>query len=361
MKKLITVLFIVLAAWNLWLTDRLLRRDPSSPEAIPRDDGITYVNNTVNGYTTDVTNMADAAQEKLVVVTSYMGTERTRSISGIIYESRPGECDILTNARIIENEVSLSVRFDNGIELDAEVIGSDPKADLALLRTHPDFMADPVRLTDSDRIKPGEYVIAIGGRHPETRHSTVSFGVVSEPGQMLRTRDDTSGPWLLNVVESDVALNQTNTGGPLLNLSGEMTALLSSALSSAANSTGMAYGTAANEIRLIASQLKEYGEVRRGYLGVSGMNVSDMEVYLKSAMDLNLDQTDGIYISYVATASPAETAGIQEGDVLVAVDGEQIENGAQLTELLYTHQPEDVLSVQVIRKGEDVTLNPVLE
>ncbi len=320
-----------------------------------------YVDHTVNGYTTDVTEAVSKAQQGMVTVTSYMETERIRSISGIIYSSSGEGCDILTNARIIEEDVRITVRFDNGIELDAEVLGSDAKSDLAVLRTHPEFQAEPMHLTDSDRIKQGEYMITVSGRRTDTLHSTVSFGVVSSPGQMFRAGDESSSPWLLSVIESDASLNQTNTGGPLLNLSGEVSAVLSQALTSYSASAGMIYGVCSNEARLIADEIRRDREVIRGYLGASGTNIEEMEVYQKSALNMSLEQIDGIYIIFVAVGSPAEEAGVLEGDILTGINETEIGNSRELMEMLYSLSPEETVQLHLIRQGETMTLEAVLK
>lgn len=348
-------------AWNAFLAVKLNEVSSGIPEPFQEEGGVTFINNTVSGYTTDVTETAAAVRKGLVTAASYVGDERVRVLSGFVYASGNGNCDIMTNARILEEDARLTVRFDNGIELDAELIGADPRCDLALLRTHPEFPVEPLKLTDSDLLKQGEYVLAVSGRRIETMLSTVTFGVVSSPGVILRTGDENNSAWLLNVVESDIALNQTNSGAPLLNLSGEVTAMLSQTLTSFTGASGMSCGITANEMKRIAGELYGDGTVTRGYLGVSGMNIADMEVYLKSSLNLNLEQTAGIYVHYVAPGSPAETAGVQSGDILTGIDDAAVRNNGQLLDLLYQKEPGTAVVLNLVRAGSELTLNAVLE
>ena len=348
-------------AWNIFLSVKLYDSTVNVPEPFQEEGGINFINNTVNGYTTDITETAAAARKGLVTAACYVDGERVRVLSGFIYANSGGNCDILTNARIMEDGAKLTVRFDNGIELEAELVGADSRSDLALLRTHPEFPAEPLKLGDSDILRQGEYVIAVGGRRVETMLSTVAFGVVSTPGMVLRTGDENNSAWLLSVVESDISLNQTNTGAPILNLSGEVVALLSQTLSSFTGAAGMACGISVNEMKRIAGELSEDGWVSRGYLGISGMNVEDMEVYLKSALNINLEQVSGIYIHYVAPGSPAETAGVMSGDILTGIDDIPVNNNAQLMDYLYQGSPGNSAVLNLVRGGGEVTLSVVLE
>ena len=347
--------------WNGWLTYKLLEKNEPEGETPETVNGTTYINHTVNSYATDVTAIASSAQPGLVSVTSYLEAEWVRTITGIIYESAADHCDILTNARILEDDVSVTVRFDNGIELDAIVLGSDSRSDIALLRTYPEFIAEPMKFTDSDKVHQGEYMVAVGSRRADTQHNTVSFGVVSQPGFMNRPGDETDPPWVLSVIESDASINQTNTGGPLLNLSGEIAAILSQTLTTAASTTGMSYGVAANEIQLIVKDIYESGYATRGYLGVTGMDVSEMELYRKSALNLSLDQITGVYIYYVAAGSPAEEAGIAVGDILTGIGEETVGNHADLMRILYGMNPEDSTTLQIIRGQNTIELPVVMK
>jgi serine protease Do len=360
MKKLILAVLAVLLGWNGWLTYTLLEENEPEGEAPETVNGTTYINHTVNSYATDVTAIASGAQPGLVSVTSYLETERVRTITGIIYESANDHCDILTNARILEDDVSVTVRFDNGIELDAIVLGSDSRSDIALLRTYPEFIAEPMKFTDSDKVNQGEYMVAVGSRRADTQHNTVSFGVVSQPGYMNRPGDETTPPWILSVIESDASINLTNTGGPLLNLSGEIAAVLSQTLTTAASTTGMSYGVTANEIQLIVKDIYESGYATRAYLGVIGIDVADMELYQKSALNLSLDQITGVYIHYVAPDSPAEAAGVAVGDILTGIGEHEISNRADLMRTLYDMNPEDSTTLTIIHGQNTVELPAVM-
>lgn len=311
------------------------------------------MNNTINGYTTDVTKVAAAARSKIVTVTAWKENEQLRTASGIIYYSDANETDILTNARVLLEADRIMVRFDNSLELQATASGSDDQTDLALLKTQPAFEATPLTLTNSDVLHQGEYVIAMGGGRSDTGAGTVSFGVASSAGTLQREGDDVTAAWIDSVLESDISLNASNSGGPLLNLSGEAVGILSSSLSSAAGNSGMAYAITSNEARIVAEQLRTAGAVTRGYLGITGRNVSAMENYEKNALSVMLDQTTGVYVMNVAADSPAMAAEIIPGDIILGIDDTAVASTADLLNALYQHKPGDEVSVSVIR-GQDV-------
>ncbi len=318
------------------------------------------VNNTVNGYTTDITKIAASTQAKIVTVTAYMEDTAAHTASGIIYSSNEDETDILTTARILNDADRVTVTFDNGIELTAEIIGSDAQTDLSLLKTTPEFEADPIVFTDSDSVQSGEYVIAIGGRRIDSGIGTVSFGVVSASGNMLRTADETSPAWIVNIMECDVSGNQSNSGAPIVNLSGEVTGILSTNLTTVAASSGMVYAVSSNEAVIVAEQLKANGTVQRGYLGVYGKNVSEMENYQKSALNIMLDQADGVYVQSIAVGSPAD-GQLVEGDIIVDIDGQPIADTASLLKHLYTHVSGDLETVTIVRDSSEQTISVSLE
>jgi len=319
------------------------------------------MNNTINGYTTDVTKVAAAAKSRIVTVTAWKENEQLRIASGIIYYSDSGETDILTNARVLLDADRVMVRFDSSVELQAVIAGSDSQTDLALLKTQPSFEATPLTLTDSDVLHQGEYVIAMGGRRSDSGAGTVSFGVASSASTLERPGDAGAAAWIDSVLESDISLNPSNSGGPLLNLSGEAVGILSSNLSSAAGNSGMAYAITSNEARLVAEQLRTAGAVTRGYLGVTGRNVSGMENYEKNALSVMLDQTTGVYVMSVAADSPAMTAEIIPGDIILAVDDAAVASTADLLNALYKHKPEDEVSLTVLRGQEVQAISAVLK
>ncbi|MCH4207354.1 MAG: S1C family serine protease [Solobacterium sp.] len=366
MKKWIWAAAAVLLAWCIYLTYSLnsLKQTAASSadNAVPSGTaGSVIVNNTVNGYTTDITKTAAAAQSKIVTVTAYSNGEVLRSMSGVVYSSDSSETDILTNAKVLADADTVTVRFDNSVELQAGIAGSDDDTDLALLKTNPSFDVTPITFTDSDSVQEGEYVIAIGGRRADSGAGTVSFGVVSSSGHLLRESAEAGSSWIVSVMESDVSINQSNTGGPIVNLSGELVGVLSSSLSSAAGNSGMAYAVSANEAKKVAEQLKSTGTVTRGYLGVSGTNVSEMETYQKNALNIMLDQTTGVYIEQVQENSPASISGIAVGDIITEIDDVPVEDEKVLMSVLYSHIPGDLVNVTLIRGGTSQSVSVTLE
>ncbi|NCB33546.1 MAG: serine protease, partial [Erysipelotrichia bacterium] len=210
--------------------------------------------------------------------------------------------------------------------------------------------------TDSDIVQPGEYVIAIGGRRIDAGFGTVSFGVVSDSGYLQRAAEEDVPDWIVSVMECDVSVNQTNSGAPIVNLSGEAVGILSTNLTASAASSGMAYAVSGNEVKLAAEQLRLSGTVTRGYLGVFGRNISGMENYQKNALNIMLDQMDGVYVQNIVSGSPA-SGELAEGDIITAVDEQPVTDSASLLKLLYRHASGDLVTIAVIRSGVQQSIN----
>ena len=222
--------------------------------------------------------------------------------------------DGLLNLRVDEIEV----RFQDGTAVEAEVVGQDPKTDLALIRVKGVDGLKPLVLGDSDEILPGDWAIAIG--NPFGLAHTVTVGIVSAKGRQIG-----HGPYD-DYIQTDAAINPGNSGGPLLNVRGEVIGI-NTAINPAANTIGFAVPV--NLAKSILTQLKENGHVERGWLGVG---IQDVDENLQEAFDL--PDRRGALVSQVNPDSPADEAGFERGDVIVTFDGTPVEEMRELPALV---------------------------
>ena len=208
---------------------------------------------------------------------------------------------IVTNNHVVEGAESIEVHLQDDTVLKAELVGRDPKTDLAVLRVKPEqAAARPWRFGDSDTLRIGEWVMAIG--NPFGLGGSVSLGIVS-----ARNRDINAGPYD-DFIQTDAAINKGNSGGPLFNLKGEVVGINTAIFSPTGGSVGIGFSVPANTAKGVIDQLIKYGETRRGWLGVKIQSVTD-----DIAESMNLDKPRGALIADVTKPGPAEKAGIEAG------------------------------------------------
>lgn len=325
----------------------------------PEEVDTTVVNQTVTDYTTDITEAVKATQPKIVEVHVDLTEDQATRQSGVIYSSNDQGTYILTSAAALTNAQKIMVRFDNHISFDAELVGYDVLSDLAVLVTHPTFTAEAIRIGNSDTVNQGEYVMSLSMRSAEMGSGIVSFGIVAGKLQIdnEETIEEESHHAVLSVLASDMMSNEEVIGGPLLNVAGDMIGLLTRRLSSPNISGRYPLAIASSEAQLIAQQLIENGQVDRIYIGVIGRNVEDIEIYEMSNLNLALDTPDGVLVAHVEPESPAEVAGILEGDIITSIKDIPIHNLVDLRNAMYTLTDEEPLSVSILRQTSQINLN----
>jgi serine protease Do len=257
---------------------------------------------------------------------------------------------ILTNNHVIEGADKIRVILeDDDNEYKADVVGTDPSTDLALIKITSEKKLPTVPLGDSDGLRVGEWVIAVG--NPYYYEHTVTVGVVSAKGRKLN--EISKDPSLDEFIQTDAAINFGNSGGPLLNVSGEVIGV-NSAISSVGQ--GIGFAVPINLAKAILPQLKATGHVQRGYLGIRLRNVT---TDLKDAFALK--DTKGALVEDVEKGLPGDRAGLKPGDVIVAVDGKNIATMDELVKIISAREPGSRVKLSVMRDGRPTVLTARLE
>jgi serine protease Do len=249
---------------------------------------------------------------------------------------------VVTNYHVISEADEVTVILNDGSRLKADIIGKDQKTDIALLRVKPDKPLRAVKFGDSDRLRLGEWVIAIG--NPSSLGGTVTAGIVS-----ARNRDINSGPYD-NYIQTDAAINRGNSGGPLFNLDGEVVGVNTAIISPSGGSIGIGFAVPSKTAVPVIDQLKQFGETRRGWLGVRIQQVTD-----EIAESLNVKPPRGALVAGVDDKGPAKPAGIEPGDVIVKFDGKEIKEMRDLPRVVADTPVGKQTPVVVIRKGREET------
>jgi len=247
---------------------------------------------------------------------------------------------IVTNNHVIADADEITAVFNDGSKLKAELVGKDSKTDLALLRVKPDKPLKAVKFGNSDRLRLGEWVIAIG--NPFSLGGSVTAGIVS-----ARNRDIQSGPYD-NYIQTDAAINRGNSGGPLFNLDGEVVGVNTAIISPSGGSIGIGFAVPANTAMAVLDQLREFKEVRRGWLGVRIQQVTD-----DIAESLGIKPVRGALVAGIDDKGPAKPAGIEPGDVIVKFDGRDIKEMRDLPKIVGDTPVGKDVPVVIIRKGKE--------
>jgi serine protease Do len=249
---------------------------------------------------------------------------------------------VVTNNHVIADADEITVILNDGSRIKADLIGKDQKTDLALLRIKTEKQLKSVKFGNSDGLRLGEWVIAIG--NPFSLGGTVTAGIVS-----ARNRDINSGPYD-NYIQTDAAINRGNSGGPLFNLDGEVVGINTAIISPSGGSIGIGFAVPSKTALAVIDQLKNFGETRRGWLGVRIQQVTD-----EIAESLGIKPARGALVAGVDEKGPAKPAGIEPGDVIVKFDGQDIREMRDLPRVVADTPVGKDVPVLVIRKGREET------
>ncbi len=247
---------------------------------------------------------------------------------------------IVTNNHVVEGAKKITVFTYDGNEYEAKIKGTDPKTDLALIKVEGKNFRHLV-FGDSSKVEVGEWVLAIG--NPFGKEFTVTAGIISAKGRQLDTAS------YADFIQTDAAINQGNSGGPLVNMKAEVIGINSAILTPNMGNVGIGFAVPSNLAKKIIKQLKEKGKVERGWLGVQIQDVT-----AKDQKALGLPTPHGALIAQVVPGSPADKAGLKEYDVITKVDGKEIKNATELRVIIGNTPPGTVVNLEIIREGKTI-------
>ena len=281
------------------------------------------------------------------------GRQRQREVSaagsGVIVDAEKGY--ILTNHHVINKADEIEVFLNDDRALEATVIGSDEGTDIAVIQVKNPANLTQMRLGNSDKLRVGDFVLAIG--NPFGLEHTVTSGIVSALGRRGIQRDGYE-----DFIQTDASINPGNSGGALINLNGELVGINSAIYSSNGGNIGIGFAIPVNIAESIMAQILEFGEVKRGLLGVS---IRDFSAETAEALGIETDNYHGALVEEVFPDSPAEQAGIEVGDVITAVDGKTISGAGDLRTTIGLKRSGEAVKVTVQREGKRLRFNVTLD
>ena len=266
--------------------------------------------------------------------------EQKGSGSGVII--RP-DGYIVTNNHVVAGATKVTVTLNDDREYEATVVGTDPATDVAIIKVDATGLPT-IPMGDSDQLRLGEWVLAIGSPLGQQLRSTITAGIVSAKG---RSMPDNSGQFKIeSFIQTDAAVNPGNSGGALVNKKGELVGINTAIVSQTGSYTGYSFAVPVNIVKRVAEDLMDFGSVKRALLGITMGNVDK-----KFADEMKLSSVSGVYINEVLKGSAAEKAGLQVNDVIVAIDGQKVTNASSVQARVSGYHPGDKATITYIRDG----------
>ncbi|CAH7486634.1 periplasmic serine endoprotease DegP [Vibrio chagasii] len=282
----------------------------------------------------------------------FFGPEQTRERpfrglgSGVIIDAKKGH--IVTNYHVIDGADDIKVRLHDGREYDAELIGGDQMSDIALLKLEKAKNLTQIKLADSDKLRVGDFTVAIG--NPFGLGQTVTSGIVSALGRSGLNLENFE-----NFIQTDAAINSGNSGGALVNLNGELIGINTAILGPNGGNVGIGFAIPSNMMKNLTEQIIDFGEVKRGMLGVQGGEITS-----ELAEALGYESSKGAFVSQVVPDSAADDAGLKAGDIIISINGKRIDTFSELRAKVATLGAGKEIELGVVRDGKNKTFDVTL-
>ncbi|MAW94639.1 MULTISPECIES: trypsin-like peptidase domain-containing protein [unclassified Leeuwenhoekiella] len=360
MKKFASLLIVAILGGTITLgAYKYLEDEPILPTTTTSSTNfnpVNYKGTPITSTNADFTEAADRTVHAVVHVKNVQISRKPRTMqdffngggelrkglvgagSGVIISA---DGYIVTNNHVIDGAAELEVSLNDNRTYKAEVIGTDPKADIALIKIDADDDLPYLPFGNSDNVRLGEWVLAVG--NPFNLTSTVTAGIISAKARDINEYD--SNPQ--SFIQTDAAINPGNSGGALVNINGELIGINTAITSQTGSYVGYAFAVPSNNARKIVEDILEYGDVQRGILGIIPIDIN-----ANFANQYDLETSEGVYVGSVDSNTGAAKAGLQEGDIIVKIDNTKISKISDLTGYLGAQRPGDVVEVSYTRDGK---------
>ncbi|MGO4910950.1 trypsin-like peptidase domain-containing protein [Leeuwenhoekiella sp. W20_SRS_FM14] len=364
MKKFASLLFVAILGGGITLgayklLEENIQHDVTSVTTSSKFSPVTYNGTPITSTNADFTEAADRTVHAVVHVKNVQISRQPRSLQDLFYgggEMKKGlvgagsgviisaDGYIVTNNHVIDGATELEVSLNDNRTFKAEVIGADPKADIALIKIEADGELPYLPFGNSDNVRIGEWALAVG--NPFNLTSTVTAGIISAKARDFNELDGNPQSFL----QTDAAINPGNSGGALVNINGELIGINTAITSQTGSYVGYAFAVPSNNARKIVEDIMEYGDVQRGILGISGGSLNP-----NLANDLSIDTVEGVYVGDVEIDGGADKAGLKKGDIITKIDNVVIRKFSDLTGYLGSKRPNDVVEVTYTRGSDTKT------
>ncbi|TKC16687.1 S1C family serine protease [Robertmurraya kyonggiensis] len=354
---------LVAVAFPRLMDNNLIPGNSAPAEEATENRNAVETRNVAVNVETDITKAVDKAADAVVGISNIQGTgfwegsngEEAGTGSGVIYKKEGGKAYVVTNHHVVEGASSLEISLTDGTKIPATLRGSDVWTDLAVLEVDGSKIETIAEFGDSDALRTGEPVIAIGNPLGAIFSGSVTQGIISGLERAIPVDIDQNGivDWQAEVLQTDAAINPGNSGGALINIAGQVIGINSMKIAESAVE-GIGLAIPINSAIPIIEDLEKLGKVNRPYMGIELQSVNEIpSYYQKEALKLPEDVTNGVAVMRVEPNSPASQAGLKELDVIVDLDGEKVNDTIELRKHLYTKKNVgESLKVKFYREGK---------
>ncbi len=364
---------VIIGALLIWLLVPPMTNQLPSQSTSKQNSSEPTITQTATEVTTDITKAVESVSDAVVGITNIQEvsdfwnqqatTAEAGSGSGVIYKVENNLAYVITNYHVVESAKQLEVTLADGTKEEAKLVGSDIWTDLAVISINSEKVKTVAKFGDSDVLKQGESVIAIGNPLGLDFYGSVTTGVISGKDRAVPVDLNADGneDWETEVLQTDAAINPGNSGGALINIAGELVGINSMKI---AQDTieGLGFSIPINTVIPIIEELEKNGEVKRPTMGIGLLDLTDVPAfYQQQTLKLPEEVTTGVVVSEVVEGSAAGNAGVQQYDVIVEMGGQKVENSIDLRQYLYNETDiGDTLTIKVYRQGELVELHLTL-
>ena len=349
--QLVIVIFVLLVGvlGTLYFT-----KDTDKDQTVSKTKNVTIKeNDTINESVKKIYNA-------VVVVESYRQDTLAGSGSGFVYKKEGKYGYILTNYHVVDGASSLKIVNMNGDEVDAEYLGGDSYADIAVIRIAADKALDVASIGESTKAKLGDTVFTVGTPINSEYIGSVTKGIVSGESRTITVSDENRGNYMMEVLQTDASINPGNSGGPLVNINGEVIGITSMKLVTDAIE-GMGFAIPI-EIAMSSVKKLEKGEkIERPYIGVRLYDLNSTAILFNRDIKVDKSVTNGVVVAAIDKDSAADKGGLEVGDVIIEVDGTKIKSAAHLKFMLYKHEIGDTIKLKINREGKEKDLSMKLD
>lgn len=377
MKKLMAAVIAFLLIWNIGLSLEMgqLKEDlqttkESIPEAVETQEGTAFPSETVqvsSQISSDTTEVIKQVRPAVVTVLTRTNEQQVGTGSGVVYNVQDNISYIITNHHVISSGSTFEIAYLSGEVVEAEFIGSDQYADLALLKVTDGPTVTPLQLGDSSVLTVGEVALAIGSPAGENFAGSVTQGIISGVDRTLAVDTDNDGleDWDMILIQTDAAINPGNSGGALVNMKGQLIGINTTKIAGTAYE-GMGFAIPVNEVISIINQIQTTGEVYRPHLGIRFLSLSDLSYaernYFNWTMQGELPaDTEGLLITEVIADSASDKAGLKSGDIILSIDNQEIDNFRQFRRILYSFDRGSSINLLIKRDGQNQAMKIQLQ
>ena len=352
-QKVIYIVSIIIAIFvGVIATVLVLKFVPGTKEVVNRTVKDVSIEET-NTIKESITKIKDA----VVVIEAYKNGQKISQGSGFVYKKEDQKGYVLTNHHVIDDADEIKVVNNNDQSVDAKLLGSDELSDLTVLSIDESAVMDVATFGKSDNVEVGDTVFTVGTPLGNEYKGTVTKGILSGKNRLVSV-DTTSGGFVMEVLQTDAAMNPGNSGGPLVNINGEVIGVNSLKLVED-EIEGMGFAIPSELVQTELESLEQGKEIVRPKLGVEFTDLSNSYLLYRSGIMIDKDIDQGIVVVSVSKGTPASDAGLQTGDVITEMDGTEVESTSHFRYLLYKHKVGDTVTIKYIRNGntEEVKLH----